>query len=76
MVTAVYRGVVLFLLVLILWLVCLISSHVLDRRGMEMVFLIFKLATGIAIVSFVGLCALLLVLERPEKGRVDGTDEP
>lgn len=71
MVTAFYRFVVLFLLVLILWLVCLISSQVLDRRGLEMVFLIFKVMTGIAVVSFVLLCLVLLALGRSGKRDLD-----
>jgi hypothetical protein len=70
-ITSVYRFVVLFLLVLILILVCAVSSTTLDRRGMEMAFLVFKIATGIAIVSFVVLCVVLLALKRPRKPKLD-----
>lgn len=71
MVTAFYRFIVLFLLTLILWLVCLISGQVLDRHGFEMVFLAFKAATVIAIVSFVVLCVILLAMGRRPKRDLD-----
>lgn len=64
MVTVFYRIVVLFLLTLILWLLCLLCERVLDQRGLDLALLVFRIATGIAVLSVVGVCVVMLILGR------------
>lgn len=76
MITAAYRFVVLFLLVLILFLLCSVSAAVLDQHGVDMILLVVKISMGIALASFLGLCLVLLILGRSEDRDLDDKTDP
>lgn len=64
MITALYRIVVVFLLTMILWLLCLVCVRILDQQGIDIALLLFRIATGIAVLSLVVVCIVMLIIER------------